>query len=276
MMHRTSQRNAAARRLAQPPPESTPAEDSSAEGSQTIVSMDIDQPVVVPTIIRLRFGNTNNSSDTLPKLKRKPGRPRKNVNTDSSPPKRIRLSLKGKAKKVEQIQTSEEIEPPENNDAQLMEIVDESQSSSVDNESQQQQQQLQQSNIDYEQPSESKVVAKEDNQDEEILDEKGEQKITKDGELLGGRKFKVPVFQLPTRGSTWYMCSMDPAKVLGFRDSYLFFTKNQSLIRITVTDEERDYLISTGILPTIFRSRPIAIVSARSIFKMFGSRMIQN
>ncbi|CAG8670618.1 11006_t:CDS:2, partial [Racocetra persica] len=125
-------------------------------------------------------------------------------------------------------------------------------------------------------PSESKVIANEENQDEEILDEKGEQKITKDGELLGGRKFKVPVFQLPTRGNTWYMCSMDPAKVLGFRDSYLFFTKNQSLKRITVTDEERDYLISTGILPTIFRSRPIAIVSARSIFKMFGSRIIQN
>ncbi|CAG8843764.1 10621_t:CDS:1, partial [Racocetra persica] len=119
---------AAARRLAQPPSESTPADDSSAEGSQTIDSMDIDQPVVVPTIIRLRFGNTNISSDALPTLKRKPGRPRKNVNTDSSPPKRIRLNFKGKAKKIENVQTSEEIETPENNGAQLMEIVDESQS----------------------------------------------------------------------------------------------------------------------------------------------------
>ncbi|KAF0427873.1 chromatin structure-remodeling complex protein rsc7 [Gigaspora margarita] len=265
---------AAARRLAQPPPESTPADDSSAEGSQTIDSMDIDQPVVVPTIIRLRFGNSNNSSDDLPKLKRKPGRPRKNVDTDSSPPKRIRLSFKGKAKKIEKSQASEGAQTPENNDSQLMEIVDESQHTRIVNESQQQQQQ--QMVVDYEQQqSESKMIAKEEKQDEEILDEKGEQKITKDGELLGGRKYKVPVFQLPTRGSTWYMCSMDPAKVLGFRDSYLFFTKNQSLIRITVTDEERDYLITTGILPTIFRSRPIAIVTARSIFKMFGSRIVQ-
>ncbi|KAF0513119.1 chromatin remodelling complex Rsc7/Swp82 subunit-domain-containing protein [Gigaspora margarita] len=90
-----------------------------------------------------------------------------------------------------------------------------------------------------------------------------------------GRKFKVPVFQLLARGKTWYMCSMDPSKVLGFRDSYTFFTKNSSLKRLTATNEERDYLIATGLIPTNLRSRPISLVSARSIFMLFGSKIIQ-
>jgi hypothetical protein len=112
------------------------------------------------------------------------------------------------------------------------------------------------------------------NEDDGKIDEKGEQKISKDGELLGGRKFKVQVFQLPLRGNTWYMLSMDPAKLLGFRDSYLFFLRNPTLKRIHATDQERDYLITHGFLPSNFRSRAITLVSARATYKLFGSKII--
>ncbi|CAJ0748718.1 18432_t:CDS:2, partial [Entrophospora sp. SA101] len=110
---------------------------------------------------------------------------------------------------------------------------------------------------------------------DEILDEKGEKKITKDGGLLGGRNFKVPVFQLPS-DNTWYMLSMDAAKVLGFRDSYLFFLRNPSLQRVFATEDEREFLIKIGILPAAYRSRNITLVSARSTYRLFGSRIIQN
>ncbi|CAG8830810.1 2466_t:CDS:2, partial [Gigaspora margarita] len=186
-------------------------------------------------------------------VKRKRGRPRKNTNIDVNSSKRIRLTLKGKAKKIDKIlspKDTDKIQTPESNDE--MHQTD-----------------TQQEVISGEAQS---LVS---TQEHEILDEKGEQKITKDGELLGGRKFKVPVFQLLARGKTWYMCSMDPSKVLGFRDSYTFFTKNSSLKRLTATNEERDYLIATGLIPTNLRSRPISLVSARSIFMLFGSKIIQ-
>ncbi|RUP42989.1 chromatin remodelling complex Rsc7/Swp82 subunit-domain-containing protein [Jimgerdemannia flammicorona] len=69
---------------------------------------------------------------------------------------------------------------------------------------------------------------------------------------------------------------MDPAKVLGFRDSYLFFLRNPNLKRIWASDVEKNVLIEQGFLMPNFRTRGIAIVTARSIFKHFGFRIIKN
>ncbi|KAF8951704.1 PHD finger protein 10 [Haplosporangium bisporale] len=108
------------------------------------------------------------------------------------------------------------------------------------------------------------------------VDEAGETKITKDGELLGGRQFKCRTFKVPDRGDRVYMLSMDPARVLGFRDSYLFFIKNPHLIRVITTAEERTWMIREGLLMANFKSKLIALVTARSIFKTFGHRIIKN
>ncbi|KAF9433764.1 hypothetical protein BGZ76_009016 [Entomortierella beljakovae] len=108
------------------------------------------------------------------------------------------------------------------------------------------------------------------------IDEAGETKITKDGELLGGRQFKCRSFKLPTRGDRIYMLSMDPARVLGFRDSYLFFLRNPQLVRVNTTVEERQWMIENGMLMANFKSKLIAVVTARSIFKSFGARIIKN
>ncbi|KAI7831270.1 chromatin remodelling complex Rsc7/Swp82 subunit-domain-containing protein [Gamsiella multidivaricata] len=107
------------------------------------------------------------------------------------------------------------------------------------------------------------------------IEEAGEAKVTKDGELLGGREYRCRSFRMPTRGSRVYMLSMDPARVLGFRDSYLFFLKNPQLVRVNTTVEERTWMIENGMLMANFKSKLIAVVTARSIFKYFGHRIIK-
>ncbi|KAF9442218.1 hypothetical protein P691DRAFT_765448 [Macrolepiota fuliginosa MF-IS2] len=51
-------------------------------------------------------------------------------------------------------------------------------------------------------------------------DPKGDEKIDKWGNLLGGRKFKASTFVLPNRHSQrQYMLAIDAARTPGFRDS---------------------------------------------------------
>ncbi|KAG0305398.1 hypothetical protein BGZ98_004200 [Dissophora globulifera] len=107
------------------------------------------------------------------------------------------------------------------------------------------------------------------------VEEAGEAKITKNGELLGGREYRCRSFKMPIRGDRIYIMSMDAARVLGFRDSYLFFLRNPHLIRVNTTVEERTWMIENGMLMANFKSKLIAVVTARSLFKMFGHRIIK-
>ena len=72
------------------------------------------------------------------------------------------------------------------------------------------------------------------------------------------------------------MLATECARVLNYRDSYLLFNKNRSLYKIIATQPEKDDLISQEILPYSYRSRQIAIVTAKSMFRQFGSRVIQD
>ena len=72
------------------------------------------------------------------------------------------------------------------------------------------------------------------------------------------------------------MLATECARVLGYRDSYLLFNKNRSLYKIIATQPEKDDLIQQEILPYSYRSRQIAIVTAKSMFRQFGSRVIAN
>lgn len=72
------------------------------------------------------------------------------------------------------------------------------------------------------------------------------------------------------------MLATECARVLGYRDSYLLFNKNRSLFKIIATQAEKDDLIAQDILPYSYRSRQIAIVTAKSMFRQFGSRLINN
>lgn len=107
-------------------------------------------------------------------------------------------------------------------------------------------------------------------------DEAGEKKVTPTGHPLDGREYRCRTFFVPNRGDKLFMLATECARVLGYRDSYLLFNKNRSLYKIIATQHEKDDLIQQEILPYSYRSRQIAIVTARSMFRQFGSRLIQN
>ncbi|KAK9471169.1 chromatin remodelling complex Rsc7/Swp82 subunit-domain-containing protein [Dipodascopsis tothii] len=70
------------------------------------------------------------------------------------------------------------------------------------------------------------------------------------------------------------MLSTEPARCTGFRDSYLFFHRHRRLLKIIVDDEQKFDLIKRNLIPHSYKGRAIGVVTARSVFKEFGSRII--
>jgi len=108
------------------------------------------------------------------------------------------------------------------------------------------------------------------------IDPEGEKKVAPNGILHGNREYRCRTFLVPNRGDKLFMLATECARVLGYRDSYLLFNKNRSLHKIIANQPEKDDLIAQEILPYSYRSRQIAIVTARSMFRQFGSRLIVN
>ncbi|KAK3362127.1 chromatin remodelling complex Rsc7/Swp82 subunit-domain-containing protein [Lasiosphaeria ovina] len=106
-------------------------------------------------------------------------------------------------------------------------------------------------------------------------DEAGEKKVLPNGQLTGNRQYRCRTFLVPQRGDKLFMLATECARVLGYRDSYLLFNKNRSLFKIIANQVEKDDLVTQEILPFSYRSRQIAIVTARSMFRQFGSRVIE-
>lgn len=105
-------------------------------------------------------------------------------------------------------------------------------------------------------------------------DPEGETKVGKMGHLKGGRDYRVRTFTILGRGDRLYMLSTEPARCTGFRDSYLFFTKHQRLYKIIVDESEKHDLIAREIIPHSYKGRAIGVVTARSVFREFGARII--
>lgn len=105
-------------------------------------------------------------------------------------------------------------------------------------------------------------------------DPEGEEKVDKLGNLQGGRDYRVRVFTVKNRGDRLYMLSTEPARCCGFRDSYLFFTKHLKLHKVIVEDDEKMDLIARDIIPHSYKGRSIGVVTARSVFREFGARII--
>ncbi|RYP20484.1 hypothetical protein DL767_009438 [Monosporascus sp. MG133] len=105
-------------------------------------------------------------------------------------------------------------------------------------------------------------------------DPEGETKVDKLGHLQGGREYRCRTFTVAGRGDRLYMLSTEPARCVGFRDSYLFFTKHKRLYKIIVDDEEKRDMIEREIIPHSYKGRAIGIVTARSVFREFGALII--
>ncbi|KAK4169941.1 chromatin remodelling complex Rsc7/Swp82 subunit-domain-containing protein [Cladorrhinum sp. PSN259] len=105
-------------------------------------------------------------------------------------------------------------------------------------------------------------------------DPEGEKKVDKLGNLQDGREYRCRTFKVIGRGDRLYMLSTEPARCVGFRDSYLFFTKHKKLYKIIVNDEEKRDMIERDIIPHSYKGRSIGIVTARSVFREFGALII--
>ncbi|KAK3939505.1 chromatin remodelling complex Rsc7/Swp82 subunit-domain-containing protein [Diplogelasinospora grovesii] len=105
-------------------------------------------------------------------------------------------------------------------------------------------------------------------------DPEGEKKVDKLGNLQDGREYRCRTFTVAGRGDRLYMLSTEPARCVGFRDSYLFFTKHRKLYKIIVNDEEKRDMIERDIIPHSYKGRSIGIVTARSVFREFGALIV--
>ncbi|KAG6096379.1 hypothetical protein E4U30_001566 [Claviceps sp. LM220 group G6] len=105
-------------------------------------------------------------------------------------------------------------------------------------------------------------------------DPEGQTKVDKFGNLAGGREYRCRTFTVRGRGDRLYMLSTEPARCVGFRDSYLFFTKHRKLHKIIVDDEEKRDMIERDIIPHSYKGRSIGVVTARSVFREFGARIV--
>lgn len=105
-------------------------------------------------------------------------------------------------------------------------------------------------------------------------DSEGEAKVDKLGYLQGGREYRCRTFTIKGRGERLYMLSTEPARCVGFRDSYLFFTKHRRLFKSIVDDDEKRDLIERELIPHSYKGRSIGVVTARSVFREFGALII--
>lgn len=126
-------------------------------------------------------------------------------------------------------------------------------------------------------------------------DEIGNTKIDSNGNLMGGtvcsvfdilaivdstlpgRVFKAETFCSPWRANPdkRYMLSIEAARTSGFRDSLYYFRRNPSVVKLSLSQAEKDHLISLGRLSTNLKSRSVTIVTARSAFKLHGAKMVK-
>lgn len=112
--------------------------------------------------------------------------------------------------------------------------------------------------------------------DDALIDQdpEGDEKVDENGNLQGDRQYRVRTFKIDGKGDRLYMLSTEPARCCGFRDSYLFFAKHPKLFKVVVGDAEKKDLIDRDILPNSYKGRNIGVVTARSVFREFGARII--
>ncbi|KAI9343492.1 chromatin remodelling complex Rsc7/Swp82 subunit-domain-containing protein [Obelidium mucronatum] len=110
-------------------------------------------------------------------------------------------------------------------------------------------------------------------EDHSIQDKAGDAKVSADGEMLGGRILKVRTFRLARHPTRLYVLTLDVARALGFRDSYLLHMKNPQVKRLYASDEDKQVLESMDLLASNFRNRPLGIMAIRTAFKYFGYQL---
>lgn len=105
----------------------------------------------------------------------------------------------------------------------------------------------------------------------------GNTKIDVNGNLVGAREFKTNTFTVPTRkNDVKYMLAIDCARACGYRDSLYYFRRNPMMLKLNLSQAEKEYLIDLGKLHTNLRHRSVTMVTARSAFKQHGAKIVRS
>lgn len=110
---------------------------------------------------------------------------------------------------------------------------------------------------------------------ESEIDPEGEKKVDKNGYLTEGREYKVRCFNLPRNPNKLFVLSGDVSRTLNFRDTYVLYLKNPSLVRIMASPEDREHMREQEVLSTVLKNRSVSITTARSMFRVFGHKCIK-
>lgn len=70
-------------------------------------------------------------------------------------------------------------------------------------------------------------------------DPKGKAKVEKNGTLIGDRAYRMKTFTILNHGDILFMVSTEPARLVGFRDSYLLFKTHKTLFKKVCTHDEK-------------------------------------
>lgn len=112
-----------------------------------------------------------------------------------------------------------------------------------------------------------------------IFDESGERKISKNGWFYDHsmqERILITTFTLPGRGKKLFCLATDISKELLYRDLYLFLNRNKSVFKHAINESDKSFLIDQGILPTVFKSRPTGVVTFRSVYLIYGARLLKH
>ncbi|KPM37165.1 hypothetical protein AK830_g9382 [Neonectria ditissima] len=116
------------------------------------------------------------------------------------------------------------------------------------------------------------------------IDKLGEGKIMPNGVLLGDREYKCKTFWLPSRGNRLFMLAGDCASMLGYTHLRTLYVTYKAPLKIILSEAEKDILFQKAILPSktaddrrlSLPDGQVAVVTARSVFRRFGSKAIVN
>ncbi|KXS12195.1 hypothetical protein M427DRAFT_59713 [Gonapodya prolifera JEL478] len=106
-------------------------------------------------------------------------------------------------------------------------------------------------------------------------DEKGEEKVDRDGNLTGGRQYRCRVFTLPRHPTRLWMFTIDVARMMGYRDSHILYFKHKDFPRVVCTLRDKNHLVDLGFLIPQLKSRNVNLLPARVAFKRFGYEVIR-
>jgi len=112
---------------------------------------------------------------------------------------------------------------------------------------------------------------------ETLENDMGNTKVDVNGNLFGGREFKTNTFTVPTRNNdVKYMLAIDCARACGYRDSLYYFRRNPMMLKLNLSQAEKEYLIDLSKLHTNLRHRSVTMVTARSAFKQHGAKIVKS